>query len=450
MRRPVVAIVGKPNVGKSALFNRLLGKRVSIVEETPGVTRDRVTGETELAGRPVLLVDTGGLVPGEREAMASLVAQQVTKAIEESDVLIFVVDGRQEPTLPDFQIADLVRRSGKPSVFVANKADDPDTQMAEFWELGLGEPLPVSAIHGRNISSLIDAVAAVLPPPVSQEETQDAQQAVRLAIVGRPNVGKSSLVNALLGQERVIVSPIPGTTRDAVDTFFEWKGRPIILIDTAGLRKKSAIKEKLDYYAQVRAVAAIDRADVTVLVIDGKEGVTRQDLRIASYSDEKGKALVLVVSKWDLVAAQIDGDPATKRRREKVLQQDFTRFLRQEMHFVSYAPVLYVSSVMRWNVDEVLKKSLECYEQWQRRIATAQVNQWLEEAVSRHPPPAFGTKPLKIYYATQPQTAPPTFVLFANRPDDIPETYQRYLENSLRNRFRLWGTPVRLMFRQRE
>ncbi len=448
MKRPVVAIVGKPNVGKSTLFNRLMGRRISIVEETPGVTRDQVSGETEIQGIKVTLVDTGGFLLGDEKGLTPLIVRQVEKAIEEADLLIFVVDARQDPSLPDFQITDRIRRSGKPILFVANKADTLSTPLADFWELGLGEPLAISALHGRNISALLEGIAESVPsepaPTVAEEP-----QPIRIAIVGRPNVGKSSLVNAILGQERVIVSPIPGTTRDAIDTPFEWKGIPMVLTDTAGLRKKSAITKPLDFFTQLRALSAIDRSDVTVLVIDGKEGMTRQDARIASYSDEKGKPLILVVSKWDLVASQLDGDEKARARRERTLQADFTRFLRNELPFVPYAPVLYVSAVQGWGISQILKKTLECYSQWQRRIPTADVNRWLGEAVTRHPPPPSGNRAAKFFYATQPQVAPPTFVFFVNDPELVPATYLRYLENSLRRRFDFRGTPIRLVLRRR-
>jgi GTP-binding protein len=450
MPKPVVAIVGKPNVGKSALFNRLAGRRIAIVDETPGVTRDRVMAETELLGRRVILFDTGGVDPTIDDPLMAQVLEQVQIAIDDADVIVFLVDGREEPTRTDLEIAELLRKSGKPVIFAANKIDELTTPMAEFWELRLGEPIPISALHGRNVDKLKDAVVGALPPPTPDEQLPPEEDAIKVAIVGRPNVGKSALLNAILGEERVIVSPIPGTTRDAIDTPFEWQGRKFVLIDTAGIRRKSQIRASLEYYAVVRAFGAIDRCDVAVLVIDGVEGVTRQDARIGGYAHEQGKPTVLVVSKWDLVRAKLGEQsvsPAQQRRREKLLQSDFAEFLRRELWFLSYAPVVYTSAVQGWNVTEVLEKATWCYGQSRKRITTGVLNRVLRQIVGEHPPPSEKGRQVKIYYATQADIAPPTIVLFVNDPDLLSESYLRFLERRLREMFDWQGTPLRWVVR---
>jgi len=451
MPKPVVAIVGKPNVGKSALFNRLVGRRVAIVDETPGVTRDRVMAEIDLLGRKVILFDTGGIDPTLEDELMARVVDQVKIAIDEADVIVFMVDGREEPTITDHEIAEMLRKSGKPIVFVANKIDEPSTPIAEFWELRLGAPLPISALHGRNVDKLKSAIVDELPPPAPDEFlTAEWQDAIKIAIVGRPNVGKSSLLNAILGEERVIVSSIPGTTRDAIDTPFEWQGRKFILIDTAGIRRKSQIRAPLEYYAMVRAFGAIDRSDVVILVIDGVEGVTRQDARIGGYAHEQGKPTVIVVSKWDLICHKLKEEsatPAQLRRHEKLLQSDFANFLQQELWFLYYAPILYTSAVERWNVELILKQALYCYEQSRKRIATGTLNKTLRQIIGEHPPPSDGKKQLKIYYATQPEVEPPTFVLFVNDPDLLQEGYLRFLEKRLRKIFQWDGTPFKWLIR---
>lgn len=447
MPKPVVAIVGKPNVGKSALFNHLAGRRISIVDETPGVTRDRVMAEVEILGRKVILFDTGGIDPTLEDELAARVADQVKIAVDEADVIVFMVDGREEPTRTDLEIAEVLRKAGKPIVFVANKLDTPSIPMAEFWELRLGEPIPISALHGRNIDKLKSTIVDELPPPTPDEFLpEEWKDAIKVAIVGRPNVGKSALLNAILGEERVIVSPIPGTTRDAVDTNFEWRGKKFILIDTAGIRRKSQIRANLEYYAMVRSFGAIDRSDVVVLVIDGVEGVTRQDARIGGYAHEQGKPTVIVVSKWDLVQSKLSEEtasPARMKRLEKLLQNDFANFLKQELWFLYYAPVVYTSAVKRWNIEAVLEQIMYCYEQSRKRITTGVLNRTLSQIIGEHPPPSDGQRQLKIYYATQPEVAPPTFVLFVNHTDLVKESYLRFLEKRLKDLFQWDGTPFR-------
>ncbi|MGQ9463283.1 MAG: ribosome biogenesis GTPase Der [Candidatus Fervidibacter sp.] len=447
MPKPVVAIVGKPNVGKSALFNRLAGCRISIVDETPGVTRDRVMAEVEILGRRVILFDTGGINPTLEDELAARVADQVKIAVDEANVIVFVVDGREEPTRTDLEIAEVLRKAGKPIVFVANKLDTPSIPMAEFWELRLDEPIPISALHGRNIDKLKSAIVDELPPPTPDEFLpEEWEDAIKVAIVGRPNVGKSALLNAILGEERVIVSPIPGTTRDAVDTNFEWKGKKFILIDTAGIRRKSQIRANLEYYAMVRSFGAIDRSDVVVLVIDGVEGVTRQDARIGGYAHEQGKPTVIVVSKWDLVQSKLSEEtssPARMKRLERLLQNDFANFLKQELWFLYYAPVVYTSAVKHWNIEAVLEQVMYCYEQSRKRITTGVLNRTLNQIIAESPPPSDGQRQLKIRYATQPEVSPPTFVLFVNHTDLVKESYLRFLEKRLKALFQWDGTPFR-------
>ncbi|MGQ9728296.1 MAG: ribosome biogenesis GTPase Der [Candidatus Fervidibacter sp.] len=447
MPKPVVAIVGKPNVGKSALFNRLAGCRISIVDETPGVTRDRVMAEVEILGRKVILFDTGGINPTLEDELAARVADQVKIAVDEANVIVFVVDGREEPTRTDLEIAEVLRKASKPIVFVANKLDTPSIPMAEFWELRLDEPIPISALHGRNIDKLKSAIVDELPPPTPDEFLpEEWEDAIKVAIVGRPNVGKSALLNAILGEERVIVSPIPGTTRDAVDTNFEWKGKKFILIDTAGIRRKSQIRANLEYYAMVRSFGAIDRSDVVVLVIDGVEGVTRQDARIGGYAHEQGKPTVIVVSKWDLVQSKLSEEtssPARMKRLERLLQNDFANFLKQELWFLYYAPVVYTSAVKHWNIEAVLEQVMYCYEQSRKRITTGVLNRTLNQIIAESPPPSDGQRQLKIRYATQPEVSPPTFVLFVNHTDLVKESYLRFLEKRLKALFQWDGTPFR-------
>ncbi len=451
MPKPVVAIVGKPNVGKSALFNRLAGRRIAIVDETPGVTRDRVMAEADLLGRKVILFDTGGIDPTLDDQLMNCVLDQVKIAIDDADVIVFLVDGLEGLTRTDLEIAEMLRKSGKPIVFAANKIDTSSTPMAEFWELRMGAPLPISALHGRNVDKLKAAIVEKLPPPTPDELLpEEWTEAIKVAIVGRPNVGKSSLLNALLGEERVIVSPIPGTTRDAIDTPFEWQGHKFILIDTAGIRRKSQIRAPLEYYAMVRAFGAIDRCDVVVLVIDGVEGVTHQDARIGGYAHEQGKPTILVVSKWDLVRGKLEeetANPAQLRRREKLLQSDFANFLQKELWFLSYAPVLYTSATKRWNVEAVLEKALYCYEQSRKRITTGVLNRAIRQIIGEHPPPSEGKRQLKIYYATQPEVAPPTFVLFVNDPELMTDGYLRFLEKRFRAMFQWDGTPFKWVIR---
>ena len=437
MAKPVVAIVGRPNVGKSTLFNRLVGARKAIVEDIPGVTRDRLYDVTDWAGREFVIIDTGGIRFDEGDIFAREIKMQAQLAIEEADVIMLVLDTQEGITPEDEQVANLLRRSQKPVVLAANKVENFDRQMEyfEFYNLGLGDPIPVSAMHGRNINELLDAVVAKFAP--TREYLEDAE-ATKIAIVGRPNVGKSSLVNALLGEERVIVSDTPGTTRDAIDTPFEYEGNRYILIDTAGIRKKSRITEATERYSVIRSLKSIERADVVLIMLDASEGVLEQDQRIAGYVHEQGKASVIIVNKWDLI--EKDGQTMNK----------FDKDIREELKFLAYCPILYVSALTRKRIFKILELVDFVSDQHNRRVQTSELNQVVNEAMLLNPLPGGGGRKIKIYYAAQVQTAPPTFVFFANHPEKVHFSYLRYLDNALRKNFGFEGTPIRLIVRKRE
>ncbi|WP_027356827.1 ribosome biogenesis GTPase Der [Desulfofundulus thermocisternus] len=437
MPKPVVAIVGRPNVGKSTLFNRLVGNRVAIVEDEPGITRDRLYRDAEWAGRVFTLVDTGGLDFAGSGDIPRQVRRQVELAIEEADVILFLVDARAGLTSTDEDTAALLRRTRKPVLLVANKVEDFQRpgQLAEFYRLGLGEPIPVSAAQGMNTGDLLDRLVSVLPPETGEEEEADT---IRIAVIGRPNVGKSSLVNAILGEERVIVSEIPGTTRDAIDTWFEREGQRYILVDTAGIRRKSRIEEAVEKYSVIRSFKAVDRCEVALVVLDALEGVTDQDKRIAGYAHEQGKASVLVVNKWDLV------------NKDSHTYQRFTELIRRELAFMTYAPVVFVSALTRKRISRLLEMVNLVAQQQCLRIGTSDLNRLIRDAVLRNPPPAAKNKRLKIFYATQSGVKPPTFILFVNDPELMHFSYLRYLENQLRAAFGFEGTPIRFILRQRD
>jgi GTP-binding protein len=437
MSKPVVAIVGKPNVGKSTLFNRLVGERKAIVEDTPGVTRDRLYDSAEWIGRDFIIIDTGGIRFDTGELFTREVKLQAELAIEEADVIVFVVDAKEGITHEDEQVAAILRRSKKPVIVAANKVENFDKQLEyfEFYNLGLGDPIPVSAMHGRNTNDLLDAIIGQFAPLSAYKEDPDA---TKIAIVGRPNVGKSSLVNALLGEERVIVSEVPGTTRDAIDTPFKFGGNQYILIDTAGIRKKSRIKEPTERYSVVRALKSVERADVVITMIDATEGVNEQDQRIAGFVHEQGKANILVVNKWDLVP------------KDEHTMNKFDKEIREELKFMAYSPILYVSALTRQRIFKILELADFVAEQHCRRITTSELNQVLNEAMLLNPLPGGGGRKIKILYSTQVSTAPPTFVLFANKPEMVHFSYLRYLENSLRTNFGFEGTPIKLILRKRE
>jgi len=436
MTKPLVALVGRPNVGKSTLFNRLIDEPLAIVEDVPGTTRDRIYADTEWGGRALTFIDTGGLLPDSRGDLLDLVRDQVKIAIAEADVIIHLVDVKDGVTASDIEIAQLLRRSKKPVILAANKADNEARRRAavEFYELGLGDPYPISALHGTGTGEFLDAVLSILPPQPPEEPLEG----IKFAIVGRPNVGKSSLLNTILGQERMIVDEQPGTTRDAVDSFMEWDGQSVTLIDTAGIRRRGRVAPGIERYSVIRALRAIQRADVVLLLIDATEGVAAQDAHIAGYVVEEGKGIVLVVNKWDL----IDKDAYT--------MDHYTREIRRALKFVSYAPLVFVSAVTGQRVGTAIDLALAVQQARSFRVPTAELNRLVEDAVSQHAPPSKRGKRLRIYYATQVKVAPPTFVLFVNDPRLVHFTYRRYLENRFREAFGFEGSPLRLAFRKRE
>jgi GTP-binding protein len=434
----IVALVGRPNVGKSALFNRLLGRRLAIVEETPGVTRDRLYAPVEWAGRRFTIVDTGGIESASDVDLMVQTRAQAELAIREADAVVFVVDAQDGVTGADEDVATLLRPNAKKVLLVANKVESPNTSAAiyEFCSLGFGVPLPVSAIHGLQSGDLLDAILEKLGPEAPEsDESEDG--VVRLAIVGQPNVGKSSLVNALLGTERAVVSSTPGTTRDATDTALSAGGRRFVIIDTAGIRKTVKTGPALDYYSSLRAVAAIGRADVALLVIDATAGVTSQDRRIAGLAIEEGKALAILVNKWDLV----DTQTFDRAQVEEALRVEFV--------FAPYAPVLFASALTKKGMTKILGAVAAAEDERRKRVSTAKLNQVVRDAFRMHPPPSYRGNALKCYYATQTAVAPPELVFFVNDPRLVHFSYERYLENSLRDAFGFSGTPIRLVFRPR-
>ena len=437
MAKPLVAIVGRPNVGKTMLFNKLTGKRLSIVEDTPGVTRDRLYAQAEWRGRTFDLVDTGGIEPGNDDQILSFMREQAEIAIASATVIVFVCDIRTGMTAADQDVAGMLQRSKKPVVLAVNKMDstghtDPD--MYEFYNLGLGDPYPVSAVHGHGTGDLLDACFEFFPPEDQEEETDDV---IKVAIIGKPNVGKSSLVNRILGQERVIVSDVAGTTRDAVDSYLEKEGQKYLIIDTAGMRKKSRVDDRVEKFSVLRATMAIERSDVCVIMIDAQEGVTEQDTKVAGLAHEAGKACVIVVNKWDV----IEKDGKTMQRMEEDVRRDLS--------YMTYAPVLFISALTGQRVDRLFTLIDNVVNQAAMRIPTGVLNQVLSDAQARVQPPTDKGKRLKIYYMTQIGVKPPHFVIFCNDAKLFHFSYQRYLENQIRGTFGLTGTPVRITIRQK-
>jgi len=433
-KKPIVAIVGRQNVGKSTLLNRLAGKPIAIVDDFPGTTRDRILASVFYPGGEFTIVDTGGLELRPDSAMADGVNEQVETAIREADVIIFLLDVRDGVMPADLEIADSLRKIGKPIVLIANKADNAkyENRAVEFYQLGLGEPLAISAYHGRGIAEMLDEITRLLPVSSLVEPEPEA---IKVAIVGRPNVGKSTLLNAILGGERAIVDDIPGTTRDAIDTLFDFEGESVLLIDTGGIRRRGRVKGGVERYSVIRALRAIDRADIALLVLDAAELVTAQDMHVAGYIRQASKGIVLLVNKWDLVEA---GSTA-----------DFNRYVKGHFKFVAYAPVLYTSARLGWGVDEIMPQVLKIYQERLKRLPTAVVNSVIQRAVSAHSLPRKGNLQLKILYVTQAEVNPPTFVFFVNDPHLVHFSYQRYLENRLRQSFGFAGTPVRFVFKAR-
>ena len=436
MSVPTVAIVGRPNVGKSTLFNRIIGRRLAIVDAEPGVTRDRHFAPAEWNGRRFWLVDTGGLVPGSTDPLNRAIRSQVEQAVAESDVLLFVVDIESGVHPMDLEIAQYLRTAKRPVLLVANKADHlpNETRQLSFYELGLGEPFPVSAAVGKNSGDLLDQVVAMLPPAPDEPDGDT----IRVAVVGRPNVGKSSLVNRLLGQDRLVVADEPGTTRDAIDTAFVHRDKTIVFIDTAGLRKRSKVEEDLEFYSVLRTSRAMERADVCLLVVDAKDGMHAQDLKIANDAWDRGAAVMIAVNKWDLIEEK-DTNTAVRGEREMKARAPFLEFI----------PFFYVSAKTGQRVSKLLDAILAVAEEREKRVPTAEVNRVLEQLVARQQPPQPVGESVRLFYATQVGTAPPRFAVIANRPEAIPESYTRYLHNGFRDAWEFTGAPLTIKFRRK-
>jgi len=435
--KPIVAIVGRPNVGKSTLINKIARKRIAIVEDLPGVTRDRLYVDAEWLGRDFILVDTGGLEPDTDDPLLKEMMKQSQMAMEEADVILFLVDGRDGLQPADEDVAQILRSSKKPVLLVVNKVDShkQEENVYEFYQLGLGDPISISAANMLNFGDLLDEICQHFP---SEEEYPEDPEVLKVAVIGRPNVGKSSLVNSLLGKERMIVSDIAGTTRDAVDSPFEANGQKFTLIDTAGLRRKSRVDEGVERYSVIRTLRAIDRADVVLMVIDAESGVTEQDKRIAGYAHEAGKACIILVNKWDLL----------EKNNQTV--NEYTRTLRHELIFLTYAPILFISALTKQRLHKIPELVCHVSEQNNLRISTGTLNQVLQDALAVTPPPSVRGKRLKIYYGTQADVKPPTFILFVNDPEIFHFSYMRYLENVFRQTFSFEGTPIRLSARGRK
>lgn len=437
MSLPVVAVVGRPNVGKSTLFNKLIGQRLSIVEDTPGVTRDRIYSKCEWRGRKFMVVDTGGIEPKEDDKLLTLMRQQAEIAISHANVIILVTDVRSGVTANDYAVADMLQKSGKPIVLCVNKCDtlgETPMEAYEFYNLGLGDPFPVSSVHGHGTGDMLDEVIKYFPESDIDDYDEDD---IKVAVIGKPNAGKSSLINRIAGEERVIVSDIAGTTRDATDTIIDREEGRFIFIDTAGIRRKSKITEKIEHYSVLRAYMAIDRADVCVIMIDALEGFTEQDSKVAGYAHEQGKACIVAVNKWDAV-----------EKTDKTMDE-FRKKLENDFSFMSYVPFIFISAKTGQRVEKLFEKIKFVYEQNSMRISTGTLNDILAYAVARVEPPSDKGRRLKIYYMTQASTKPPTFVLFVNRADLFHFSYQRYIENQIRTTFGMEGTPIRMIIRER-
>ena len=437
MANPVVAIVGRPNVGKSTLFNRIAGERIAIVEDTPGVTRDRLYAHGEWLGKNFSMIDTGGIEMSDQPLLTQI-RQQAEIAIEEADVIIMVVNVENGVTDADEQVAQILYRSNKPVVLAVNKVDNPERRLDvyDFYQLGLGEPYPVSSVHGVGLGDMLDAVIENF----AEKDAEEEDDRIRFSFIGRPNVGKSSLVNAILGENRVIVSDMAGTTRDAINTQFTAKdGREFTMVDTAGIKKKGKLYENTERYALMRSMRAIDDSDVVLVVLNAEEGIRELDKHIAGYAHEAGRAVIIVVNKWDTIP---DRDQRT--------MTDFTNLIRHEFQYLSYAPIVFVSAKTKQRLSRLPEMIEEAYDHQHRRIQSAVLNDGLMDALAAHPPPSSNGRRLRVYYATQAAVAPPTFVIFVNDPDLMPFSYARYLENRIRAAFDFTGTPIRLIKRPRK
>ncbi|MCL2455963.1 MAG: ribosome biogenesis GTPase Der [Defluviitaleaceae bacterium] len=437
MSKPIVAIVGRPNVGKSTLFNRIVGERIAIVDDMPGVTRDRLYADAEWLGKNFTLIDTGGLDPDSDDFITKHIFRQAEAAIENADVVLFLVDIKSGIMDADRQVAEKLRRAQKKIVLVVNKVDVPtreNSELYEFYELGIGEPIPISAGQALGLGDMLDEIAAHFP----QEISDDDDEKIRVAIVGKPNVGKSSIINKILGEERLIVSDIPGTTRDAVDTFLTRAGREFLFIDTAGIRRKNKIKENIEKYSIVRTLSAVERCDVCVLLVDAEEGITDQDTKIAGIAHEAGRAAIIAVNKWDKV-----------EKTDKTMRE-FTAKLETELKYMPYAPKLFVSALTGQRIHKLFDLIFAVYQNHALRVATGVLNDVILEATAMHAPPSDKGKALRIYYATQASVKPPTFVLFVNDSKLMHFSYTRYLENKIREAFGFDGTPIHFVVRDKK
>ncbi len=436
MAKPVVAIVGRPNVGKSTIFNRLAGERISIVEDKPGITRDRIYSSSEWLNYSFNIIDTGGIEIDSEDEIVKRTKQQAELAIDEAEVIIFMVDGKTGLTSIDKEIARFLYKAQKPVVLAVNKVDNIKMQenIYDFYELSFGQPYAISGAHGTGLGDLLDEVVAHFPDENKSEKDDDL---IRVAVIGRPNVGKSSLVNAILGEERVIVSNVAGTTRDAVDTFFSTPEQKYLLVDTAGMRKRGKVYESTEKYSVLRALKAIDDCEVALIVIDGYSGIIEQDKKIAGYAHEAGRACVFIVNKWDIV------------EKDDKTMQNFTEKIRDEFHFMTYAPIIFVSALTLRRVNQILPKINEVSEAHATRIKTSVLNDVIYDAIAINPPPSDKGKKLRINYATQVGVKPPTFVIFVNEPELMHFSYKRYLDNKIRSSFNFTGTPVHLIIRKK-
>ena len=436
MGRPIVTIVGRPNVGKSTLFNRIAGKRISITEDTPGVTRDRIYAECEWLDNYFTLIDTGGIEPNTTDTIFAQMRIQAEVAIEMADVVLFMVDGKEGVTAADTEVAQMLRKAKKEIILVVNKMDRfvNEDSVYEFYNLGLGDPIPISSAEALGIGDLLDEIISKFNGKMDTKEEEDS---IKIAVIGKPNAGKSSIINRIIGEERVIVSDIPGTTRDAIDTKFERNSKKYTLIDTAGIRKKSKVLESVEKYSVLRAFTAVERADICVLVIDADKGVTEQDIRIAGYSHDSNKGMVIVINKWDL----IEKDNSTFK--------EFTEEIRQKLAYATYAPILTVSALTGQRVNKILEVVDEIYSFRNLRISTGVLNDILTEAVLMNQPATVKGKRLKIYYGTQVAVNPPKFLIFVNDKEIVHFSYERYIENKIREAFEYKGTPIIIEFRNR-
>jgi GTP-binding protein len=439
MPKPIVAIVGRPNVGKSTLFNRIVGRNFAVVDDMPGVTRDRNYAEAEWMNKHFFLVDTGGFEPEADDVMYTKMREQTSLAVEEADFIIFLMDGKEGLLPADIEVSNRLRASGKPVLYALNKVDGERHEglIPDFYRLGIDTLYPISAQHGQGFSDLMDALGNLLPVPPQESEEKQVVETPRIAIIGRPNVGKSSFVNALMGEDRMIVSSVAGTTRDAVDSVYTYYGKQYILVDTAGIRSRGKISRGVEKYSVMRAMKGIERADVALVLIDSSEGITEQDERIVGLAHEAGKGIILVLNKWDLVT---DKEDAYKR---------FITDVQQRLKFADYASVITISAVTRQRITKVFEEIDQVMEEARRRVSTAELNKVFSQLVARHEPPLYRAKRVKYYYATQVGIKPPTFVVFVNYPAGVHFSYLRYIENNLRQAFGFHGTPVRIFAKSR-